>query len=217
GLRVVISAGGTQEPLDPVRFLGNRSSGRQGVALARAACERGADVVLVAANMSVPPPPGVQVRTVTTAVELQAAVVAAAADADIVVMAAAVADFRPAQVSSTKIKKTGSDAPTIELVQNPDILAALAADRPSPTQLVIGFAAETGDDQTSALDHARAKAGRKGADLLVVNPVDAGRGFGTPDNDITVLDATGQVVATATGTKDHVAHAIWDLVVRTDR
>ena len=212
GRRVVISAGGTQEPLDPVRFLGNRSSGRQGVALARAAHARGADVLLVAANMSVPPPPGVEVRTVTTAAELHDAMLEAATDADIVVMAAAVADFRPAQVASTKIKKTGSHAPTIELVQNPDILAALASNRPSPAQLVIGFAAETGDDNASILDHARAKAGRKGADLLVVNPVDDGRGFATPDNDITILDPTGQVLATATGTKDHVAHTVWDLV-----
>ncbi|MCL2849869.1 MAG: bifunctional phosphopantothenoylcysteine decarboxylase/phosphopantothenate--cysteine ligase CoaBC, partial [Micrococcales bacterium] len=218
GRRVVISAGGTQEPLDPVRFLGNRSSGRQGVALARAAAERGADVLLVAANMAVAPPPGVEVRTVTTAVEMHTTMLELAPDADVIIMAAAVADFRPADPSPTKIKKTGSDAVTIELVQNPDILAALASTRPSPAQLVIGFAAETGDDTASVLDHARTKAARKGADLLVVNPVDNGRGFGTPDNEITIVDSSGAVITTAHGTKDAVAHTIWDVIAeRTHR
>ena len=212
GRRVVVSAGGTQEPVDPVRFLGNRSTGRQGVALARAAQERGADVVLVAANMSVPPPPGVQVRTVGTTLELRDAMVEAAADADVVVMTAAVADFRPAHVAESKIKKSAHAIPTIELVENPDVLAELAAHRPSPDQVVVGFAAETGDQHGSVLDHGRTKARRKGADLLVVNRVDDGRGFGTPDNEVTVLDATGQVVTTASGTKDEVAHAIWDLI-----
>ncbi|MCL2090256.1 MAG: bifunctional phosphopantothenoylcysteine decarboxylase/phosphopantothenate--cysteine ligase CoaBC [Micrococcales bacterium] len=212
GRRVVVSAGGTQEPIDPVRFLGNRSTGRQGVALARAARERGADVVLVAANLAVPPPGGVQVRTVATALELRDAMVEAAAGADVVVMTAAVADFRPAHIAGTKIKKS-TQVPTVELVENPDVLAELAAHRPSPDQLVVGFAAETGDQHASVLDHGRAKARRKRADLLVVNRVDGGRGFGTPDNEVTVLDAAGQVVATAEGSKDDVAHVVWDAVV----
>lgn len=214
GRRVVVSAGGTQEPIDPVRFLGNRSTGRQGVALARTARERGADVVLVAANLAVPPPPGVQVRTVGTAVQLRDAMIEASADADIVVMTAAVADFRPVHMAGAKIKKTATHAvPTIELVENPDVLAELAAHRSSPEQVVVGFAAETGDLHGSVIDHGRAKARRKRADLLVVNRVDGGRGFGTLDNEVTVLDAAGQVVATAEGSKGDVAHAVWDAVV----
>jgi len=214
GRRVVISAGGTQEPVDPVRFLGNRSTGRQGVALALAARDRGASVVLVAANVTVPVPDGIEVREVGTASQLREAMTIAAADADVVVMAAAVADFRPADPAGTKIKKTPSQAPpVIELVENPDVLAGLAAHRARPGQVVVGFAAETGDEHGSVLDHGRAKALRKGADLLVVNRVDDGRGFGTPDNEVTVLDAAGQVVAEATGSKDSVAHTVWDAVV----
>ncbi len=214
GRRVVVSAGGTQEPIDPVRFLGNRSTGRQGVALARAARERGADVVLVAANLAVPTPDGVTVRTVGTALELRDVMIDTAADADVVVMTAAVADFRPVHTAGAKIKKSPTHAvPTIELAENPDVLAELASHRPSPDQVVVGFAAETGDQHGSVLDHGRAKARRKRADLLVVNRVDGGRGFGTPDNEVTILDAAGQVVTTAEGSKDVVAHAVWDAVV----
>ncbi len=214
GRRVVISAGGTREPLDPVRFLGNRSSGRQGIALAQAARARGAAVTLVAANVELPTGPGVDVVTVETADQLRDAVRAAAKDADAVVMAAAVADFRPAAAAGAKIKKQpGGQPPALELVETVDILAELAAQRLRPGQVVVGFAAETGDSAGDVLDHGRAKARRKGADLLVVNAVGDGRGFGTPDNDVVVLDASGGEVARAAGTKDQVAHAVWDAVL----
>ncbi|WP_087508721.1 bifunctional phosphopantothenoylcysteine decarboxylase/phosphopantothenate--cysteine ligase CoaBC [Cellulomonas iranensis] len=216
GTHVVVSAGGTREPLDPVRFLGNRSSGRQGVALARAAAERGARVTLVAANVThdvlARVGPGVTVVPVETGDELRAAVRAAAAEADVVVMAAAVADYRPASVADAKLKKTG-DAPVLALVETTDILRELVTDPPRAGQTVVGFAAETGDAEGSVLEHARAKAVRKGADLLVVNPVGGGRGFGTTTNDVTVLDRAGDVVATAAGTKDEVAHVVWDAVL----
>ncbi|MFI2752038.1 bifunctional phosphopantothenoylcysteine decarboxylase/phosphopantothenate--cysteine ligase CoaBC [Cellulomonas sp. P22] len=214
GRHVVVSAGGTREPLDPVRFLGNRSSGRQGYALARTARERGARVTLVAANVDLADPEGVDVVRVETTAQLRDAVRAAAKDADVVVMAAAVADFRPATHASSKIKKQpGGGAPVIELVQNPDVLAELAADRLRAGQVVVGFAAETGDENGSVLEHGRAKALRKGADLLVVNAVGPDRGFGTPDNDVTVLDGTGEVVAAAAGSKDAVSHTVWDAVL----
>jgi len=214
GRHVVVSAGGTREPLDPVRYLGNRSSGRQGVALARAAVERGARVTLVGANLTVPSPEGADLVTVETGEELRAAVRAAAAVADVVVMAAAVADYRPVASAETKIKKrTDGSVPVLELVETVDILAELAHDRLRPGQVVVGFAAETGDENGSVLEHGRAKARRKGADLLVVNAVGGGRGFGSDVNDVTVLDGSGEVVVTAAGTKDDVAHAVWDAVL----
>ncbi len=213
GWRVVVSAGGTREPIDPVRFLGNRSSGRQGVALAVAAARRGAHVTLVAANLAVPAPEGVDVVTVTTAAELREAVRAAAKDAEAVVMAAAVADFRPVSPADAKIKKrAGAQAPTIQLVETVDVLAELARDRLRPGQVVVGFAAETGDAHGTVLEHGRDKALRKGADLLVVNAVGDDLGFGTTDNDVTILDATGEPVASARGSKDEVADAVWDAV-----
>ncbi|RMI13078.1 bifunctional phosphopantothenoylcysteine decarboxylase/phosphopantothenate--cysteine ligase CoaBC [Cellulomonas triticagri] len=217
GRRVVVSAGGTREPLDPVRFLGNRSSGRQGVALARTALARGADVTLVAANLTVRPPAGVRVVPVETTAELADAVRAAAADADVVVMAAAVADFRPAADAAHKIKKQADgSAPPLALVQNPDVLAGLVAE-PARTdggrQVVVGFAAETGDADGDVLHHGRAKARRKGADLLAVNAVGGGQGFGTEGNAVTVLDAAGEVVASVEGSKDAVADGLWDAVV----
>lgn len=213
GRHVVISAGGTREPLDPVRFLGNRSTGRQGYALATRARARGARVTVVAANVALAEPAGITVVPVETTAQLAAAVRAAAADADVVVMAAAVADFRPVTTADHKIKKVeGEDGPTVALTRNPDVLAGLVADPPRPGAVVVGFAAETGDDAGDVLDHARAKARRKGADLLVVNPVGEGRGFAVPDNEITLLDATGEVLGTAAGTKEHVADAVWDAV-----
>ena len=214
GRHVLISAGGTREPVDPVRYLGNRSTGRQGYALAEAARSRGARVTVVAANVALPDPTGVRVVSVGTASELQDAVRTAATDADVVVMTAAVADFRPVTRAEHKIKKVaGAAAPTIELVENPDILAGLVADQPRPGAVIVGFAAETGDDAGDVLDHARTKARRKGADLLVVNPVGEGRGFGTPDNEVTLLDRQGEVLGTAAGTKSHVAHVLLDAVV----
>jgi phosphopantothenoylcysteine decarboxylase / phosphopantothenate---cysteine ligase len=211
GRHVVVSAGGTREPLDPVRYLGNRSSGRQGVALARAAAARGAKVTLVGANLAVPVPAGVELVTVGTAAELREAVRTVAKVADVVVMAAAVADYRPISPADTKLKKTGTP-PVIELVENADILAELGHERLRDNQVVVGFAAETGDASGSVLEHGRAKARRKGADLLVVNAVGEGLGFGTDDNAVAILDGAGNVVAEAAGSKDVVAHAVWDAV-----
>lgn len=213
GTRVVVSAGGTREPLDPVRYLGNRSTGRQGWALATAAAARGASVTLVAANVELPDPEGVDVRRVETTAQLRDAVRSAAAGADVVVMAAAVADYRPAAPAEHKLKKQDGQGLTLELVQNPDVLAELAAQRLRAGQVVVGFAAETGDAAADVLEHGRAKAVRKGADLLAVNAVGAGRGFGTSDNTIAILDATGREVGRASGSKDAVAHALWDAVV----
>jgi phosphopantothenoylcysteine decarboxylase/phosphopantothenate--cysteine ligase len=215
GRHVVVSAGGTREPLDPVRFLGNRSSGRQGFALAATAAARGARVTLVAAGTELATPAGVHRVDVGTALELRDAVLAAAADADVVVMAAAVADFRPASVSSSKIKKSadGDDAPTVELVRNPDVLAGLSANRPRPGQVVVGFAAETGDEHGNVLTHARAKLARKGCDLLVVNEVGQAKAFGTADNTVVVLDRNGGERSVGPAAKADVADAVWDAVV----
>jgi phosphopantothenoylcysteine decarboxylase/phosphopantothenate--cysteine ligase len=212
GRRVVISAGGTREPLDPVRYLGNRSSGRQGWALARVAAARGADVVLVAANVELPAPFGVRVVPVGTAEELRAAMLAEAAEAEVVVMTAAVADFRPEHVAATKLKKGSAGEPSsVPLVRNPDVLAELVTKR-APGQLVVGFAAETGDDDGDVLAHGRAKLARKGCDLLVVNDVSAGQAFGRPDNAAVVLGADGSATEIPRGSKDAVAAAIWSAV-----
>jgi phosphopantothenoylcysteine decarboxylase/phosphopantothenate--cysteine ligase len=215
GRRVVISAGGTREPLDPVRFLGNRSSGRQGWALARVAAARGAEVVLVAANVEATAPFGVRMVPVESAEELRTAMLAEAASADVVVMAAAVADFRPATVAGTKLKKGGPAEPSsIDLVRNPDVLVELVAGRPTG-QRVVGFAAETGDAEGDVLSHAAAKLARKGVDLLVVNDVSSGRVFGRTDNEVTVLAADGTATPVPAGRKDAVAAGIWDVVATT--
>lgn len=215
GARVVVSAGGTREPLDPVRFLGNRSSGRQGVALAAVAARRGARVTLVAANVAADvlarAGATVEVVEVETGEQLRAAVRAAAKDADVVVMAAAVADYSPASTAPAKMKKSGQP-PVLYLVETTDVLRELVTDPPRAGQTVVGFAAETGDGDGDVLDHGRAKARRKGADLLVVNAVGAGLGFGTTTNDITVLDREGRTVTTGAGTKDAVAGVVWDAV-----
>jgi phosphopantothenoylcysteine decarboxylase/phosphopantothenate--cysteine ligase len=214
GRRVVVSAGGTREYLDPVRFLGNRSSGLQGYALARTAAARGAEVTLVAANVSLPDPAGVKVVRVETTVQLQEHVVEACASADAVVMAAAPADFRPVDVSTAKIKKSDDGGGTeVQLTQNPDILAGLAADRPNDRIVVVGFAAETGDDSGSVMEHARAKLARKGCDLLVVNDVGGGAVFGSQDNEAVVLAADGTASSIPLGSKSALAHVIWDRVL----
>jgi phosphopantothenoylcysteine decarboxylase/phosphopantothenate--cysteine ligase len=214
GRHVVVSAGGTREYLDPVRFLGNRSSGLQGYALARTAAARGAEVTLVAANTSLPDPAGVKVVRVETTAQLREAVLAAASGADAVVMAAAPADYRPETTASSKIKKADDgSAPAVPLVQNPDILAELAHDRPRPGIVVVGFAAETGDESGSVLDHARAKLARKGCDLLVVNDVSGGQVFGSPDNEAVVLDADGGQTPVPRGSKSALAQVVWDRVV----
>jgi phosphopantothenoylcysteine decarboxylase/phosphopantothenate--cysteine ligase len=213
GRRVVISAGGTREPLDPVRYLGNRSSGRQGWALARVAAARGADVVLVAANVELPVPFGVRTVAVGTAEELRGAMLAESPDTDVVVMTAAVADFRPETAAATKMKKGGPNEPSsVPLVRNPDVLAELVTKR-APGQLVVGFAAETGDDEADVLTHGRAKLARKGCDLLVVNDVSAGQAFGRADNAAVVLGADGSATEVPRGSKDAVAAAVWDTVV----
>jgi phosphopantothenoylcysteine decarboxylase/phosphopantothenate--cysteine ligase len=212
GRRVVVTSGGTREHLDPVRFLGNRSSGRQGHALARTAAARGAEVVLVTSS-SLPDPAGVKVLQVTSAQQMHDAVLAEAASADAVVMAAAVADYRPAERLDSKRKKTAGQ--TVELVQNPDILQALVAQR-AEGQVLVGFAAETGDASASVLQHGREKLARKGCDLLVVNEVGEDghpTGFEGTDNAATVLGADGSSTDVPLGSKDALADVVWDLVV----
>ncbi|MET9592165.1 bifunctional phosphopantothenoylcysteine decarboxylase/phosphopantothenate--cysteine ligase CoaBC [Streptomyces sp. NPDC006516] len=209
GRHVVISAGGTREPLDPVRYLGNRSSGKQGYALARTAVARGARVTLVEANTGLPDPAGADVLHAGTAVQLREAVLKAAADADVVVMAAAVADFRPAAYASGKIKKKDGQEPApIALVRNPDILAEVAAERARPGQIVVGFAAETDD----VLANGREKLRRKGCDLLVVNEVGERKTFGSEENEAVVLAADGAETAVPYGPKEALADTVWDLV-----
>jgi phosphopantothenoylcysteine decarboxylase/phosphopantothenate--cysteine ligase len=209
GRHVVISAGGTREPLDPVRFLGNRSSGKQGYALARTAAARGARVTLVAANAALPDPAGVDVVHVGTAVELREAVVTAARDADAVVMAAAVADFRPAVYAEGKIKKKdGQEPEPVALVRNPDVLAEISAGRARPGQVVVGFAAETHD----VVDNGRAKLKRKGCDFLVVNQVGENLTFGSEENEALVLGADGGETPVPHGPKEDLADVVWDLV-----
>ncbi|MFI8905049.1 bifunctional phosphopantothenoylcysteine decarboxylase/phosphopantothenate--cysteine ligase CoaBC [Streptomyces albidoflavus] len=209
GRHVVVSAGGTREPLDPVRFLGNRSSGKQGYALARTAAARGARVTLLSANATLPDPAGVDVVHVTTATELRDAVRQAAGTADAVIMAAAVADFRPAAYATGKIKKQeGKDPEPVALVRNPDILAELAADRARPGQLIVGFAAETDD----VLANGRAKLRRKGCDLLVVNEVGENKTFGAEESEAVVLAADGSETPVPYGRKENLADTVWDLV-----
>jgi len=213
GRHVVISAGGTREHVDPVRFLGNRSSGRQGYALARAAVSRGAKVTLVSANVALPDPAGADIVRVVSAADLQAAVLDAATTADAVVMAAAVADFRPTSYADTKIKKTAhNEVPRIELERTADILAELAAHRRRAGQVVVGFAAETGDESGTVLEHGRAKLAAKGCDLLVVNEVGVDRGFEVEDNEAVVLGADGSSISVPRGPKGTLAHVVWDLI-----
>ncbi|CAN5200407.1 bifunctional phosphopantothenoylcysteine decarboxylase/phosphopantothenate--cysteine ligase CoaBC [soil metagenome] len=211
GLRVLISAGGTREPLDPVRFLGNRSSGRQGWALARVAAARGAAVSLVAANVELTDPAGVAVRRVGTAEELATAVLAEAKQADVVVMAAAVADFRPVDRRTAKIKKSGADPDPVTLTRTADILLELVGDR-RDGQLVVGFAAETGDAEGDVLAHGRAKLARKGCDLLVVNAVGATQGFEVEENAAIILGSDGSQRNVPHGLKTELAAAVWDAV-----
>jgi phosphopantothenoylcysteine decarboxylase/phosphopantothenate--cysteine ligase len=211
GRHVVVSAGGTREAIDPVRFLGNASSGRQGHALAMVAAARGAAVTLVTANTALADPSGSTVVRVTSAHELRDAVLKAAPDADVVVMAAAVADFRPVTAADHKIKRTDDNPDPIPLVRNPDVLAELVAVR-RPGQLLVGFAAETGDDTGDVLAHGRMKLARKGCDLLVVNDVGSGRAFGRPDNAAVILDSDGGELPVARGPKAALGAAVWDAV-----
>jgi phosphopantothenoylcysteine decarboxylase/phosphopantothenate--cysteine ligase len=209
GRRVVVSAGGTREELDPVRFLGNWSSGRQGYALARTAAARGAEVTLVAANVDLDDPAGARIVRVTSAGQMREAVMSAAQDADAVAMAAAVADFRPEIRRESKIKKSGAAPEPIRLTENPDILRELSRDRKRPGQVIVGFAAET--DHVLAAGHAKLAA--KGCDLLVVNQVGPGLAFGTSDNEAVVLAADGAVTEVPLGPKEVLADTVWDLVM----
>lgn len=223
GKHFVISAGGTREAIDPVRFLGNRSSGLQGIALARAAVERGAHVTLVAANIEAALlaqlPEQVEIVKVVSALQLRDAVHEAGRSAQVIVMCAAVADFRPKTYAGFKLKKSTDSGETdksytLELVENPDILAGLAAQRLNEGQVIVGFAAETGDEHTSALEYGRRKALKKGADLLAVNTVGATSGFGDVANEIHVLDSHGQQVGHSAGSKLQVARDLVELIAQ---
>jgi phosphopantothenoylcysteine decarboxylase/phosphopantothenate--cysteine ligase len=219
GLRVLITAGGTREPIDPVRYIGNRSSGRQGAALALAAADRGAAVTLIAAHADADvlsaarSHPRIEVAHAATAAELAAEVSARGTSADVIVMAAAVADYRVAEASERKLAKeeTGGEL-TLRLVETDDILAALVRDR-LPGQTIVGFAAETETDAAALLDRARRKRRRKGVDLLAVNEVGWQKGFESADNTVTLLGADDDVIATVSGTKREVADALWDAVL----
>ncbi len=210
GKRLVISAGGTQEPIDPVRYLGNRSSGKMGVELASEAARRGADVTLIAANVTVPLPKGARITVVDapSAAQMLQAVVGAVGDADALIMAAAVADFTPTFPADSKIKKAGPGAGlNLELTQTTDILKAVTAGKPEA--VVIGFGAETGSEG-EVLEKGRDKALYKEADLLAVNRVGGGEGFGDVDSKLTFFDASGEVVGSATGDKPALARALLD-------
>jgi phosphopantothenoylcysteine decarboxylase/phosphopantothenate--cysteine ligase len=213
GKQVVVSAGGTREPLDPVRFLGNRSTGRQGYAIARAAVARGAAVTLVSANVELADVAGITIVRVHTAAELEVAVMRASAAADAVVMTAAVADFRPIQAQASKIKKTDADPEPLKLTRNADVLLELVRRRSlgaveAKPQVIVGFAAETDD----VLRHGQEKLRRKGCDLLVVNEVGDGRGFEVDHNTAVVLGDDGSAVQIPQGSKDALAHQLWDLI-----
>jgi phosphopantothenoylcysteine decarboxylase / phosphopantothenate---cysteine ligase len=212
GKRLLVTAGGTREPLDPVRFIGNRSSGRQGIAIALAAASRGAEVTLIAANLEVPVPASISVQRVGSTLELAEATTTAAANADVVIMAAAVADYRPESVAENKIKKEAhGDVLDLRLVKNPDILQGLGAHR-RPGQVIIGFAAETESDDAALLSLGRAKIARKDCDYLVVNRVGWTEGFATERNSVVVIDRAGDTVVEASGTKSSVADRILDLL-----
>lgn len=212
GRKVLVSAGGTREAIDPVRYLGNRSSGRQGFALAKAAHARGAEVTLVAAHTEVEPPVGVTLIRVESALELAAALAKISSAQDVIIMAAAVADFRPAAPVASKIKKNGAPG-KIDLVENPDILATLATLR-RPGQVIVGFAAETGDETATVVEHGLQKLRKKGADLLVINDVSEGKVFGTTENGALIASSDGELVEVPYGSKDTLAHAVIDAVVK---
>jgi phosphopantothenoylcysteine decarboxylase / phosphopantothenate---cysteine ligase len=218
GCKVLVTAGGTREPIDPVRFIGNRSSGKQGYALARVAAQRGADVTLIAGHTAgLIDPAGVEVVQVSSAQQLADAVSKHAPDSHVLVMAAAVADFRPAQVAAAKIKKGADEPPTIELVRNDDVLASAVrarADGQLPNmRAIVGFAAETGDANGDVLFHARAKLRRKGCDLLVVNAVGEGKAFEVDSNDGWLLASDGTESALQHGSKALMASRIVDAIV----
>ncbi len=211
GKNVLITGGGTREAIDPVRFIGNRSSGRQAVALAEAARDRGATVTLIAAHLEIDVPTGVRVISVSSTAQLGAALDVEAPANDIIIMAAAIADYRPVAVSDNKLKKNVmGDEPTLALVQNPDLLTALSASS-RPDQFIIGFAAETSDDHDTLLSLGREKLARKGCDALVVNGVGWNAGFGTETNDVIVLARGGDILVEVSGEKRAIAERILDI------
>ena len=220
GLSLLVSAGGTREPIDPVRFLGNRSSGRQGAEIAIAAAERGADVTLVAANIGesvledLRGLGGVRVVAVGSAAELEAAMRLEAEAADLIVMAAAVADYRVAEVSEGKLRKedAGGGSLTLSLVENPDVLRGLV-ERRRDDQLIVGFAAETVGGEDELLERGRRKLARKGCDLLAVNAVGWEQGFELPHNELVVLGADGEIRARVSGTKRETAEGLLDAIL----
>jgi phosphopantothenoylcysteine decarboxylase/phosphopantothenate--cysteine ligase len=212
GRRVLVTAGGTREPLDPVRYIGNRSSGKQGVALAAAAAARGAVVTLIGANLEVAAPGSVTLIAVSSTLELAEATAREATDAQLVIMAAAVADYRPEDVQPKKIKKDQQgERMTLELVRNPDVLASLSSNR-RDGQVIVGFAAETESDPTALLELGRAKIARKGSDYLVLNTVGWAEGFATEENSVVVVDRAGAIVMEASGSKASVADRILDVL-----
>lgn len=213
GVRILITAGGTREAIDPVRFIGNHSSGKQGFELARTAVARGAEVTVVAAHVDAEPPAGVTLIRVSSGEQMHAEVERLMPDVDVVVMAAAVADFRPSEVAGSKVKKAETPAAvSLELVPTTDILASIVSSRAGSSPLIVGFAAETGDASASVLEHGRAKLARKRCDLLVVNDVSPGKAFGSDDNEVVILGGPGEVTVSR-ASKAVVADAIWDAVL----
>ena len=214
GKKVLVTAGGTREPLDPVRYLGNRSSGKQGIAVAEAAAQRGADVTVVTANVDQVVPPGITHISVNTAAQMAEVVLTMAPTCDVVVMAAAVADFRADDIAAAKIKKN-ADVPELELslVQTQDILRALVDQRKSD-QFIVGFAAETGDAEHTVLEFGERKLREKGCDLLVVNEVGDNKAFGTDDNTVTIVGADGILASAGPAPKLQIAHTLWDTLIR---
>ncbi len=213
GRHVVVSGGGTRERLDPVRHIGNRSSGKQGMALAAAAVSRGARVTLIRGDVDVPTPAGVEVVDALTADEMLACARDLASAADVIIMAAAIADFRAETLPDAKIKKTDRSTLDLNLVHNPDVLATLVAERQGKSPLLVGFAAETGDDSGTWLEHAEQKFAKKGCDIMVANPVGHERAFGTDTNEAVLLLGGGVTEEIPGTSKVELSHKVLDAVV----
>ena len=213
GMRILITAGGTREAIDPVRFIGNHSSGKQGFELARTAVARGASVTVVAAHVDAEPPAGVSLSRVSSGSQMHQEVMRLMPDCDVVVMAAAVADFRADDVAGVKIKKgETTEGVSVSLVPTTDILASIVRQRDGAAPFIVGFAAETGDESSSVIEHGRAKLARKGCDLLVVNDVSDGKAFGTDDNEIVIV-GQGRELAVSKTSKAAISDAVWDAVL----
>lgn len=213
GMRILITAGGTREAIDPVRFIGNHSSGKQGFELARTAVARGASVTVVAAHVETEPPAGVSLSRVSSGSQMHQEVMRLMPDCDVVVMAAAVADFRADDVAGVKIKKgETTEGVSVSLVPTTDILTSIVRQRDGAAPFIVGFAAETGDESSSVIEHGRAKLARKGCDLLVVNDVSDGKAFGTDDNEIVIV-GQGRELAVSKTSKAAISDAVWDAVL----